>query len=297
MATATAAKKAFNYERFGKLVRLFDSESSGEREAAVRRALRQCAESEPPVHFWEAVGAAFGSGVDPAEREALQSSALRAIAEAERERQRVKEIAGDAARQKEIIDNLEQENEQLAAQLKNTGPQLPDFNAFDRWFLRPKVLLVMIGLCVAFEWTTLTPLGKSWFPGCASVVAVWARFLALLYFVAWSLATFAFEGTKRLLAQWAVWAGGWSVVVAWIVWRDHRFPLGRFYFCQMVAPHNWWATLGLNYHPWECYVALGVLALVIDGCAGLPVTRKTGWVVLIVVLGFLSWIESFFRKD
>jgi hypothetical protein len=283
MATAATAKKAFNYERFSKLVRLFDSENSGEREAAVRQALRQCGESEPRLHFWEAVGAAFGGGVD---------SALSAIAEAERERQKAKENAEDAARQKEIIENLERENEQLAEQLKNAGPQARQFNAFERWLLRPKVLLVVLGLCVAFEWTALTPLGRSWFPGHAGSVAVWVRFLAFGSFALWSLVNLEFAGAKRCVAQWAIWAAGWAAVVAWIVWRDHRFPFGRFYANELLAPQNWWATLGLNFFPGECYFALGVLALVLDGCAGFPVVRKTGMVIFVLILGVAAKIED-----
>ena len=68
MPTATQAK-VFNYDLFKKRVRLFDSDSDGERNLAFTQAVRQCAEHNPPLKFYEAASQAFPSGRGKADEE------------------------------------------------------------------------------------------------------------------------------------------------------------------------------------------------------------------------------------
>jgi len=57
-------KKEFDVELFRKRVRLFDSSQAGERDVAMRQALQQCAECEPPLLFCEAVSLAYAQPTD-----------------------------------------------------------------------------------------------------------------------------------------------------------------------------------------------------------------------------------------
>lgn len=279
MATATGAKpKTFNYDLFRKRVRLFDSDRDGERELAIQQALRQCAESEPPLHFWEAAGAAFG-GADTGERERLEERAARAEAEAEDERR-------NAAEQTEINDRLREE----IARLSETRD--PDDYARgewpDTWLLQPNPLLAMLAILLVCEWTAVTPLGHTWLGRYAATVSEWIHAFAMALFVVRSFAVYRRKGGRELAFDWIAWGSGW-VLTAWVIGLTYPAFMRSFFFRQMFVPYCWWATMGVTFRVGTFWIVFAALAFVIDLILGLPVSR---WIV-----GRIAWAIALLRQE
>jgi hypothetical protein len=155
---------------------------------------------------------------------------------------------------------------------------------FDRLMRRPGLMLAALGLCVAAEWTAITPFGQSWCPGYAANVAEWLRVPAMFFFLSWSVAVCARDGENRMWGLWTVWMAGWGLFVGWIAWADPALIRSGLTLNQMLVPTNWWATMGASFSPGECYLALGVLAAVLDACSGLWVTKF----LLVIPVGLIS---------
>jgi hypothetical protein len=274
MATATKTKP-FNYDLFRKRVRLFDSDSHGERDLAIHQALIQCAESDPPLHFWEAAGAAFG-GVDRDERARLEERAARAEAEAEDQRRKAESNAETAAQQKEISDRLRQDNARLAEELEKRPDAREEFNWSEVEALQPIWLFVTLGAGLMCEWFAASPAGKSWLGDNAGIVAEWVHAPCMVLFVVWNVSVYKCEGFKQLLRDWAGWAGAWAFVVLMLHGTDPAFDIGSPAFRQLLVPYRWWATMGGNFSQDDCAFAIGSLVFVMDVTEGLPVTR---WVL------------------
>jgi hypothetical protein len=161
---------------------------------------------------------------------------------------------------------------------------------FDGLMRRPRLLLAMLGLCTASEWIAVTPMGQGWIPGDAAWVAEWVRVLAMGMFVCWSVSVLFRDGPNRLLGLWAAWLAGWALVVGWVAWFDPALVRTGLAFNQMLVPYGWWATMGAPFTPGECYVALAVLALVLDVCAGAPCAKFA----VALFFGCLARIEEAF---
>jgi hypothetical protein len=300
----TAAKiKPFNYDLFRKRVRLFDSDAQGERDLAMHQAIKQCAECEPPLHFWEAAGAAFG-GVDRDERARLEERAARAEAEAEDQRRKAEGNAETAARQKEISDRLRQEDARLAEEVrrqKEIGDQLrqenvrlaeemrrqgvrgEEFNWPDVWFLEPGCLGIVFGFGVNCEWLAATSMISNWFGDPNRIIAEWLHVACMSLFVLWTVALYKCKGLKRLLLSWGIWAGIWGILVFTFNRIDPAFDTGNFAFWQLLIPYRWWATMGTHFLPLDRICVFCAIPFTVDLCEGLPLMRliveKLGWVL------------------
>jgi hypothetical protein len=286
MATATKTKP-FNYDLFRKRVRLFDSDSHGERDLAIHQALIQCAESDPPLHFWEAAGAAFG-GVDRDERARLEERAARAEAEAEDQRRKAESNAEAAAQQKEISDRLRQDNARLAEELERRGDGHKELNWPDIAILQPFWLLLTLVAALIGEWLAASPSGTSKLGDSAAIVAEWIHTPCMALFALWSVAVYKCEGFRRLLRDWAGWAGAWALAVLVLHGIDPAFDIGGLAFRQLLIPYRWWATMGGNFSQDDCASVIGALILVIDVSEGLPMTR---W-ILAAIARVLSAVKD-----
>jgi len=193
-----------------------------------------------------------------------------------------------------VFDDVDEEIQPSDAapydQESDEGSDQGSHEWFDRLMRRPGLMLALVGLCTAAEWITLTPFGQSWCPGYAAKVAEWLHAPAMWLFLCWSIAVDRRYGGDRLLWLWVVWIGGWGLFVGWVAWCDPALIRSGLTFNQMLVPSNWWATMGAPYAPGECYVALGILALVLDICAGLPVMKF----VLIVILANVMRVADAF---
>jgi hypothetical protein len=274
MPTATQAK-TFNYDLFRKRVRLADSDFEGERNLALTQALRQCAEQQPPMLFFEAVCAAFGQ-VDKEERERLLERAEEAEAKVEDQRKKAGILAAAIEQQKEIGARLKQENARLAEELESRPPVDPDSPWVQDWMLQPTALLLILGIAVACEWAAVTPFAKSCVGDSAGTVSEWIHVLCMVLFAAWSFAIHKRKGWDRMMSSWGIWIGGWVFIAVTIGFTDPTFDTGTFAFRQLLVPYCWWATMGANFSPNDLVIVFVALAFVVDGNAGLPVCR---WIV------------------
>ncbi|HEX4065910.1 MAG TPA: hypothetical protein VHZ09_07785 [Acidobacteriaceae bacterium] len=188
------------------------------------------------------------------------------------------------------FDDVDDATQGGNAALSDQGADQGSDEWFDRLMRRPGLMLALLGLCTAAEWVTLTPFGQSWCPGYAASVAEWLHAPAMWLFLCWSVAVELRHGGNRLCWLWAVWMGGWGLFVGRVAWSDPALIRGGLTFNQMLVPTNWWATMGAPYAPGECYLALGVLALVLDICAGFPVTK---FVLVLILCYVLRAVEAF----
>lgn len=281
--------KAFNYGKFGKLVRLFDSDSIGERDVAVMQALKQCREHEPRVLFWEAAGTVFGS-FSQGEVDRLEERAVAAETEAKNQRQAAERAAEEARRQKEAGARLTAENARLTEDMQRVargGFEWPDIA-----LLRPGVLQLPLSLVVAAEWVAIMPLGRSWLGGDAPFVAEWIRVLGIALFVLWSAALYKCGDWGDLLSGWIAWAVWWAFVVFAIAISDAGFRVGTAAFNQMLVPYCWWGTMGAPFTEPDCWIVLFALGLVVDTNLGWPIWRMIGSVVAAVVIGAIEAVEN-----
>lgn len=279
MATATKAR-SFNYELFRKRVRLFDSNAEGERNEAVRQAIGQCARCEPPLHFWEAAGAAFGS-VDEEERERLEERAESAESDAENARQ-------DAER-------LRQENARLDEELR-IRPATDDGDVLRLTILASLLdkLEAALAIAISAEWAAVTPVGCFLLGDHAALIAEWLHAVAMGMFLLWSIALYRHSGTKTLSRQLGTWIVGWAVLVGLFGRLDSAFDIHAAGFKQLLVPYRWWGTMGLGFSGLDASVAMIVLGHVIDANAGFPFL---GWVWRIIRTLFresLDWAISAF---
>jgi hypothetical protein len=174
-----------------------------------------------------------------------------------------------------------------AAQGSNAAPSE---EWFDRLMRRPGLMLALLGLCTASEWIALTPFGQSWCPGYAANVAEWLHAPAMWLFLCWSIAVYVHDGESRLGRLWMAWMGGWGLFVGWVAWSDPTLVRGGLAMNQMLVPYGWWGTMGAPYSPGECYMALAILALVLDLCAGFLVMKF----ILIAILCYVARIIDAF---
>jgi hypothetical protein len=282
MATAGKAK-SFNYELFRKRVRLFDSSADGERDLAVTQALKQCAQSDPPMHFWEAAGTAFGFGESGNEEvEELKERAATAQEESAHLRR-------SAERQEQVCDQLRNENARLAEKLDRVANEVKELRAPEWpqiWVLRPQVLLVAAGIVVALEWFAITPLGISWLADRGSIIAEWLHAIAMGIFVVWSVALWKCDGAKKVFEQWVVWTSCWVPCAVWMWVLDrHLAGVG---FQQLLVPYRWWATMGVGFSLPDCGLVFFGVAIAVDRNLGSPVGRFV-WALMLVPF---SWIED-----
>lgn len=290
MATATKARP-FNYELFRKRVRLFDSDLAGERDTAIRQALGQCAESDPPVHFWEAAALAFG-GVDGAERDELEERAARAEAEAAEQRDQAARNAEAAREQSEINARLREENARLEDALDRRADDgerrdWPEIGA-----LQPTSLLLMFAFVLVCEWSAIAPLGHAWLGRSAWIVAEWIHALAIALFIVWSFAVYRREGLRELLFGWAAWGGIW-VFAVWVIGLNLPGFTHKFLYRQMFVPYCWWATMGIAFRPGTIWIVFIALAVAVDLILGFPVSRWIVGMIIGAITLLKNWLECF----
>lgn len=269
MPSATE-KKEFNYDLFRKRVRLFDSDSIGERELAVSQALRQCAQHEPPLLFWEVTAAAFGGSSAAAMDELAEKvSHLQAVA-AERERNATR-LAASLAEARQAVERLTQENamwESEICQLSDDGHGLAKL-----WALRPKPLTTAFGIAIAAEWLTawLWAGSQTWVD--AYFPLQWLHTLAIVLFLAWSVSLWKCAGIKRLLAKWAIWIAGWAATIGLLAYLHGGGLANELAFKQQILPVCWWGTRGVAVSGLDVRVVFFTLQWTLDLSLGLPITR------------------------
>jgi hypothetical protein len=279
MATATKTD-TFNYDLFRKRVRLFDSDADGERNAAIRQALKQCAECDPPMHFWEAAGTAFGD-VDIEERERLTRCVAWAEADAEEQRRIAEEqrrkadrSVEAAAQQKEINDRLRQDNARLNEALEGRDVETVDEeNWFDVPWLKPDNLAsTMLAVLVA-EWNANAPLGRFFFEDYAPIVAEWLHTAVIVVFLLWVF--FLGRGPGKILVkQLACWIAGWAVVVAFVASTNDNFNIHSYAFKLLLVPSRWWGTMGLPFDTGDYGIATLTATFVADCNGGFTFLRS-----------------------
>ena len=159
-------------------------------------------------------------------------------------------------------------------------------DAFDRLMYKPGLLLAALGASVAAEWIIVTPLGQDWIPGYAALVAEWVRVAAMWLFLCWSVAVQVRDGEEKMFGLWGVWFAGWALVVSYVARHHPCLPLHD--LNRMLVPYGWWGTMGGPWTPGECYLALGILAVVLDVCSGMRGTK----ILLLFILGLLCRVAD-----
>jgi hypothetical protein len=250
MATATQAG-VFNYDLFKKRVKLFDSNRDGERNVAISQALKQCAEHDPPLLFWEAVSGAFGGG-NNADHERLKA---------------------EFAELKTVASSLNEENSRLLQEVNHLRQARPASDWPDAWFLQPRPLLFALSIGVAAEWLLMLPFWALTEP-VAFLLVQWTHTICAALFVMWSMATFKCEGSKRLVLGWLSWGGAWFFLIAVHAFLDAGIHWSGFRFWVMAAPLHWWSAVGFGARGDNVTAALIVLTAVIDIICG---ARVLSW--------------------
>lgn len=263
MATATQA--GFNYDLFKKRVRLFDSDRDGERNTAISQALRQCAEHDPPLLFYEAMSGAFGDGNNT-------------------DQNRMK---ADFAELKTVASRLNDENGRLLQEvdrlrLLRTASEWPP-----AWFVQPKPLLFALGITVAMEWLLLLPFWELPEPD-AFLLVQWAHTICVGLFLLWSVALYKCEGSKRLALGRLAWGGAWFFLVAIQAFYHGGFHQNAFRIGVMATPLHWWSAVGFG-SAHNVAPALIVLAGVIDLIYGAPVMLWMGNKLIQLATKLLEW--------
>ncbi|WP_263356137.1 hypothetical protein [Acidicapsa ligni] len=245
---ATATQTGFNYDLFKKRVKMFDSDRDGERNVAISQALRQCAEHDPPLLFYEAMSGAFGEDND-ADQDRLKAdfSELKSVAS---------RLNGENSRLLQEIDRL---------RLMRSASEWPP-----AWFVQPKPLLFALGIAVAMEWLLLLPFWE--LPERDTFLLIqWAHTICAALFLLWSLAVFKCEGSKRLAFGWPAWGGSWFALIAIHAFQDGGFHWDGFRIGVIAAPLHWWSAVGFGAAGDRVTSALIVLASVIDIICGAKV--------------------------
>jgi hypothetical protein len=268
MPTATQTK-TFNYDLLRKRVRLFDSNSDGERNLAVTQALRQCAEQQPPVLFYEAVCGAFGGG-NNAELEKLRADLerekLRANAELEKLRDEFEEL-------KAVASALNDENQRLMEEVETLGQTISKTAWPSTWILQPKPLLVILGLCVAVEWLAGPLVRGSSGVAMPFFITECLHMVSVAMFVLWSIAQYKSGDLEDLGWHWSIWIGGWLPFVLWHLAHAHNATSSGIDI--WLIPLYYWNCIRPDLGNGDIAFALSLLFLVVDVNIGLPVVRWT----------------------
>jgi uncharacterized coiled-coil protein SlyX len=269
MATATQAK-LFNYDLFKKRVRLFDSDSDGERNLAFTQALRQCVEHTPPLKFHEAASQAFGFDGGKL------AAALDRVTQLESEITRLEDagetLANALAEQQEINAELQETIDRLQAELQNRqgiahGSANAGFptNALSsyavlKWLLRkiwppiiwnwPNLLTVLLGADSAIAWVWINVRGSEMNVPAVLMYIIWFR-VALL--TAWIVLIDRRQGRGVLIVKSSLWlVMWWSVVIATNLLNHVEVAdyvsLTPVNVAMMLAPVFWWCPLLATFH-------------------------------------------------
>jgi len=265
MATATQAG-VFNYDLFKKRVRLFDSNRDGERNVAISQALKQCAEHDPPLLFYEAVSGAFGGG-NSADHERLKA---------------------DFEQLKTVAAGLNEENARLLQEVDRLRLMSAASEWPPAWFVQPKPLLFALGIAVAMEWLLLLPFWE--LPESDTFLLVqWAHAICAGLFLLWSMAVFKCEGSKRLALGWLAWGGAWCFLVAIRAAYHGGFHQNAFRIGVMASPLHWWGAVRMGSAANNVASTLIALAFVIDLICGAPVMLWAGNRLIQLATKLLEW--------
>jgi hypothetical protein len=217
---ATKSKKTFNIDLFRKRVRLFDSDSEGERTLAFNQCIEQCHDYEKL--FWEVSGDAFGTSTSSTSTEELN--------QVKQENQR-----------------LHEQNAALTQELaKKPEPVIVDASWPDYEILQPDFLTVVLGGVVYLGWIFKN---FSVFLDVQHAVeqSLWAHSISMAFFMLWSLSIFMTAGIREMMIRWVVWAGAWAAFAgtSLLMHDGNAHNLWRMYY--MTAPLDWWnSCLGIG---------------------------------------------------
>lgn len=252
-------KREFDVDLFRKRVRLFDSKSEGERDVAIRQALQQCTDCDPPLLFWEAVSAACGP---------MDSRFHAAFAELqERLEQRESEAAQLADKYMEAQNRIEQLTNEREGREQNHN--FHDLVLHTWSFPQSRFLLLAIVILARLifygYWRDSESITMFWLTNVTAASA------GLLLFCKWTSLQFGEAGLLQLLLKWFLFGGGsllslnlflgryvWDAGFDLSFWAGRSLPspgpgvtLFVFVAVLTVSRFSNWLTENLGMRLWE----------------------------------------------